>query len=66
MRIGSVWLPIVFCLVMAVCCGGPLLLGRWQSARRRPQHLQPTVKSRLAASTEAGQKERLMAKWSGL
>jgi hypothetical protein len=30
MRIGSLWLPIVLCrLMMAVCCGGPMLLGRW-------------------------------------
>jgi hypothetical protein len=26
--LGSVWLPIMFCLVMmAVCCDGPLLVG---------------------------------------
>jgi hypothetical protein len=56
----SVWLPIVFCLaMMAVCCGGPLLVGGWQRARRRPQRLQPTVMSRLVASADAGQKERV-------
>jgi hypothetical protein len=28
--LGSVWLPVVFCLeMMVVCCGGPLLVGRW-------------------------------------
>jgi hypothetical protein len=48
-----------YLVMMAVCCGGPMLVGRWQRARRRPQHLQPTVKSRLAASANAGQKERV-------
>jgi hypothetical protein len=52
---GSVWLPIIFCLVMmAVCCGGSLLVGRWRRARHRPQ---PAI-SRMAA-TGGGGKERV-------
>jgi hypothetical protein len=52
---GSVWLPIIFCLVMmAVCCSGPLLVGRWRRARHRPQ---PAI-SRMAA-TGGGGKERV-------
>jgi hypothetical protein len=48
--------------MMVASCSGHLLLGRWQRARRRPQHGQPTVTSRRAASAHAGQKEWLMAK----
>jgi hypothetical protein len=60
MRIGAVWLLILVCLVMmAVGGGGPLLLGRWWRAHRRPGHGQPTVTSRLAAWADAGHKERL-------
>jgi hypothetical protein len=57
MRVGSVWLPIVFCLgMMAVCCGGPMLVGRWQRARRRPPSGPPAVNVKAAAA-DAGQKE---------
>ena len=53
--LGSVWLPIIFCLVMmVVCCGGPLLVGRWWRARPRPQ---PAI-SRMAA-TGGDRKERI-------
>ena len=56
--LGSVWLPIVFCLVMmAVCCGGPLLVGRWRRARRRPQHAPPAMSWKALAG--GGHKERV-------
>jgi hypothetical protein len=58
MRIGSVWRPILLCLVMMALCGGPLLR-RWQRAHRRPQHAQPTVTAWLAVWADAGHKERL-------
>jgi hypothetical protein len=59
--LGSVWLPVVFCLVMmAVCCGGPLLLGRWRRARHRPQQAPSAMLWMSAAG--GGRKERLMAK----
>jgi hypothetical protein len=57
MGVGSVWLPIVFCLgMMAVCAAGPLL-GRWQRARRRPPLRPPTVNAKTAASADGSQKE---------
>ena len=56
--LGSVWLPIVFCLVMMpVCCGGLLLVGRWRRARHRPQPA-PLAISRMAAAGGGG-KERV-------
>lgn len=59
MHIGSGWLPILVCLVMmAVCGGGLLLLGRWQHARSL-QPRQPAVTWRLAAWADAGHKERV-------
>jgi hypothetical protein len=59
--LGSVWLPVVFCLVMmAVCCGGPLLVGRWRRGRHRPQPA-PSAMLWMAAAGGGG-KERLMAK----
>jgi hypothetical protein len=55
--LGSVWPPIVFCLVMmAVCCGGALLVGRWRRAHRGPR-LAPPRMSRMAAAG-GGRKER--------
>jgi hypothetical protein len=55
--LGSKWLPIIFCLVMmAVCCGGPLLVGRWRHARYRPQQA-PAAMSRTVVS--GGGKERI-------
>lgn len=58
MGVGSVWLAIVFCLgMMAVCAAGPLLLGRWQRARRRPQSGPPTVNAKAAASADGSHKE---------
>jgi hypothetical protein len=55
--LGSVWLPIIFCLVMmAVCCGGPLLVGRWRRARQRPQQA-PSAMLWIAAG--GGGKERV-------
>jgi hypothetical protein len=60
MRIGSVWLPIVLCLLMmAVCCGGPMLLGRWQGARGRPPQTPAVTDARMAASTDGGREERV-------
>jgi hypothetical protein len=54
--LGSVWLPVVFCLgMMALCCGGPLLVGRWRWGRHRPQP--PPAMSRTAAG--GGGKERV-------
>ena len=54
--LGSVWLPIVFCLVMmAVCCGGPLLVGRWRCQRRarhRPQQASSAMLWMAAAWVE--------------
>jgi hypothetical protein len=42
--LGSIFLPIIFCLVMmALCCGGPLLVGRWRRARHRPQQAPPAM-----------------------
>jgi hypothetical protein len=57
--LGSVWLPIVFCVVMmAVCCGRPLLVGRWRRARHRSQYVPPAVRPRIAAGG-GGHKERV-------
>jgi hypothetical protein len=45
--LGSMFLPIIFSLVMmAVCCGGLLLVGRWRRARRRPRPGPLTVTSK--------------------
>jgi hypothetical protein len=61
--LGSVWLPVVFCLgMMAVCCGGPLLVGRWRRARHRPQQApsamfgwrRPSVAARSGLMAKAG------------
>ena len=50
MGVGSVWLPIVVWVAMlAICCGGPLLLGRWQQTRRRAQQARSGV---MAASAD--------------
>jgi hypothetical protein len=55
--LGSVWPPIVFCLVMmAVRGGGALLVGRWRRADRGPR-LAPCTVSRMAAAG-GGRKER--------
>jgi hypothetical protein len=55
--LGSVWPPIVFCLVMmAVRGGGALLVGRWRRADRGPR-LAPCTVSRMAAA-DGGRKER--------
>jgi len=60
MRVGSVWLPIVFCLLMmAVCCGGPMLLGRWQRARGRLRQAPATTDAPMAASADGGREEQV-------
>jgi hypothetical protein len=57
---GSVWLPIVSCLLMmAVCCGGPMLLGRWQRARGRLAQTPATTDARTAASAGGGREEQV-------
>jgi hypothetical protein len=59
MGMGSVWLPIVAGVaMMAACCAGPLPLGRWDRAHHRPHQAPPPVMPRLAASADAGPKER--------
>jgi hypothetical protein len=59
MRVGSVWLPIVLCLLMmVVCCGGAMLLGRRQRARSRPPRAPATTDARPAAWADGGPKER--------
>jgi hypothetical protein len=51
MGVGSVWLPIVvWVAMMAICCGGPLLLGRWQQTRRRAHQEPSAVSSPLASA----------------
>jgi hypothetical protein len=56
--LGSVWPPIVSCLVMmAVCCGGALLVGRWRRARPRPQPAPPAMSWTAAAGGD--RKERI-------
>jgi len=60
MGMGSVWLPIVFCLaMMAVCCGGPVLLEWWRRARSRRLPVPPAVTLPMPASTDGGREERV-------
>jgi hypothetical protein len=60
MAMGSVWLPIVFSLaMMAVCCGGPVLLEWWQRARSRRSPTPPAVESPMPASVDGSPGERV-------
>jgi hypothetical protein len=51
-------LPIVVCLLLLVVCrGGPMLLGRWR--RGRPPQAPAVTGARVAASADGGPGERI-------